>query len=193
LKVAVARSPQFLFLSTVPGRPIAEGPPSFDGPKPTSATMQSGKEASLKATSSGITQYAALLVAVSNFTATTLNMHCRSQGCLDPHQKSRKQDGIERTPSPALALIASSRPTTTAPASRRGQATDSGTASRHRANVTTADRRQAVHTGSGHHVITATRCEPSTMGCPLLGPRPTSRRKAATSGFERTLGLMAWR
>jgi hypothetical protein len=34
---------------------------------------------------------------------------------------------------------------------------------RRRANITTKDRRQAVHTGSGHHVITATRCEPSTM------------------------------
>jgi hypothetical protein len=30
-----------------------------------------------------------------------------------------------------------------------GQATDSGTASPHRGNVTTTDRRQAAHTGNG--------------------------------------------
>jgi hypothetical protein len=30
-----------------------------------------------------------------------------------------------------------------------GQATDGGTASRHRANITTTDRRQAAHTGNG--------------------------------------------
>jgi hypothetical protein len=35
-----------------------------------------------------------------------------------------------------------------------GQATDSGTASRHRANVTTTDRWQAAHTVNGRHVIT---------------------------------------
>ena len=38
-------------------------------------------------------------------------------------------------------------------------------------NVTTTDRRQAAHTGSGHRAIIETRREPSTMGCLPLGRR----------------------
>jgi hypothetical protein len=51
--------------------------------------------------------------------------------------------------------------------------------------------RQAARTGSGHHVITATQCEPSTMGCRLSRQKQACADQPRVSPFDRAAKLAA--